>query len=494
MSNEAAFLQAVCEVRHDDTPRLVFADWLDDRGEAERAEFIRLQCALARWVPDLARRTELRRRERQLLKGQARAWLGGVRRFWKAWHFERGLPSVTMTAEQFLATEFSPRADKLLAGVEEVRLLNAAPLIRDLVRSPQLAAVRSLDLNAAALDDDDVRRLAESPYLGRLVSLDLANNRLTTTAALALHGAPALAGLRRLDLRNNELGPLGVEVMTDTDPARLPVIELHGNVAGVIGRRPEGMSSGRVVNSIGMELVRVPAGEFRMGSPESEASRSEDEALHTVSLSRPFYLGVYTVTQSQFAKVMGGHPSHFTQERGGGIFHPVDSVTWAEAVEFCERLSARAAERHAGRTYRLPTEAEWEHACRAGTTTAFHHGDRLSSFTANFDGNYPYGARQGPYLARPAPVGSYKPNAFGLYDMHGNVWEWCSDWFKRNYYRRSLYRDPEGPARGRMRVLRGGAWYHGGTPCRSAFRYRENPDERSDHNGFRVVMDLAGAG
>ena len=276
MSTEPAFLQAILDEPDDDTPRLVLADWLDDHGDPERAELIRVQCELARWVPDLDERTALRRRERQLLEAHRDEWLGGGPRCWKACRFERGLPSVTMTAGQFLALRFADRAQPLLAGVEEVRLVQVGLLVAEIAVSPQLATVRALDLDGAGLVDDDVRRLARSPFAGGLVSLNLANNRLSTAAALALHDAPALASLRRLDLRNNDLGPLGVKALTDTDPTRLPVIELHGNVAGLVGRRLHGAWAGRVVNSIGMELMRIPSGTFLMGSPREEAGRSAD--------------------------------------------------------------------------------------------------------------------------------------------------------------------------------------------------------------------------
>jgi formylglycine-generating enzyme required for sulfatase activity len=220
-------------------------------------------------------------------------------------------------------------------------------------------------------------------------------------------------------------------------------------------------------------------------------------------------MGAHEVTQQQFAKVMTRlsqkRPSFFDEDRGGGPDHPVENVPWIHAVQFCKSLSQLPEEKRAGRTYRLPTEAEWEYACRAGTTTAFHFGDTLTSRQANFDGAYPYGkAGKGPYLAKTARVGSYPPNAWGLYDMHGNVGEWCADWYDPNYYRSSPRDDPPGPAKGVVAtsypkefylVVRGGSWFDEGRGCRSAYRFRQAPGNpnRSRLVGFRVVCQVAAA-
>jgi formylglycine-generating enzyme required for sulfatase activity len=172
---------------------------------------------------------------------------------------------------------------------------------------------------------------------------------------------------------------------------------------------------------------------------------------------------------------------------------PAESVSWNDAVRFCARLSARPAEKAAGRKYRLPTEAEWEYACRPGTTTPFHFGKSLSSTQANFDGNRPYGgADKGPDLGRPCKMGNYKPNAWGLYDMHGNVRQWCADWYDPNYYKRSPKKDPAGPNVGRGRVLRGGSWAHMARVCRAAFRTGLPAGSTPADIGFRVACDVGG--
>jgi formylglycine-generating enzyme required for sulfatase activity len=251
-----------------------------------------------------------------------------------------------------------------------------------------------------------------------------------------------------------------------------------------------------LTNSIGMKLARIPAGTFLMGSPRGEAEREVIEVPHHVTISRPFYMGVYEVTQGQFASVMG---SQSRAVFGGGPDYPMENVLWIEADEFCKKLSARPEEQRAGRKYRLPTEGEWEYACRAGTTSAFCFGDSLSSRQANFNGKYPYGdAETGPYLRRTAKVGSYEPNAFGLYDMHGNVAEWCADWYDGEYYNDSPEEDPLGPPFGVTPddfgnfylVVRGGCWLDDARACRSAYRHRAMHRNRYQLIGFRVVCEV----
>jgi len=245
-----------------------------------------------------------------------------------------------------------------------------------------------------------------------------------------------------------------------------------------------------------MKFTLIPAGEFMMGSPESEAGRGDDEHQHRVVISMPFYMGVYEVTQIEYWQVMGRNPSHFCRLGKGrrkvrGLDtrrFPVETVYWEDATDFCRRLSELPGERQTGRVYRLPTEAEWEYACRAGTTTVFHFGNSLSSAQANMGGDRPYGSEtKGVDLDRTTTVGSYKPNAWGLYDMHGNVWEFCQDRYSEDYYKNSPAYDPSGLASGRSRVARGGAWGYWGKNCRSAFRIG-GPPPRNQFGGFRVVL------
>ena len=196
-------------------------------------------------------------------------------------------------------------------------------------------------------------------------------------------------------------------------------------------------------------------------------------------------MGSTEVTQAQWNKVIGNNPSSF---KGDEL--PVYQIRPYEAVWFCKRLSEMPEEKKAGRKYRLPTEAEWEYACRAGTMTPFNFGSQLNGRQANSDGTRPYGTdTKGPNLEKTSPVGTYPANAWGLYDMHGNVWEWCSDWYGE--YPSGSVTDPSGPARGWQRVYRGGDWRVDAVNCRSADRGCD-PSIRSRFIGFRVVMSSSG--
>jgi formylglycine-generating enzyme required for sulfatase activity len=244
-----------------------------------------------------------------------------------------------------------------------------------------------------------------------------------------------------------------------------------------------------VTNSIGMKLALIPAGKFLMGSPPDEKGRGDDEEQHEVQITRPFYMGIHEVTQAQYEQVKDANPAFFTKGHDGGPDHPVESVSWQDAKDFCAKLSALGKERAAKRVYRLPTEAEWEYACRGGAreNTPFHFGTSLSSTQANFNGNFPFGdAAKGRSLEGTTPVGSYPPNGFGLFDMHGNVWEWCADGYDKDYYRTSPKKDPQMREKGAGRVLRGGSWRNYGGNCRAANRYW-NDAGHADNVGFRVV-------
>ena len=248
-------------------------------------------------------------------------------------------------------------------------------------------------------------------------------------------------------------------------------------------------------NSIGMSFVLIPPGKFTMGSPPTEKDRLADrEAQVDVTLTQPFWLGKYEVTQAEYQQVIGQNPSKFKIVTGYDTSRfPVEQVSWTEATEYCRKLTEqeRAAGRlPAGWEYRLPTEAQWEYACRAGTTTATAFGDSLSSQQANFDGKRPYnGAELGPKLDRTTTVGSYPANAWGLHDMHGNVWEFCQDWFG-NKLPGGI--DPLVTQSAAYRVLRGGSWFYGATGCQSAIRDRNAPYSNNSYQGFRVALVPAG--
>ena len=241
----------------------------------------------------------------------------------------------------------------------------------------------------------------------------------------------------------------------------------------------------------------IPAGTFTMGSPTNELLRVVTETQHVVTLTKSFHLGKFPVTQGSYLSVMNTNPSYFTPANGfsADLNRPVEQVSWSDATNYCAKLTQ--SEQAAGRIftnwlYRLPTEAEWEYACRAGTTTPFYTGTNLLSGMANFNVQFEYvggvltNSSGGTALNRTTTVGSYAPNARGLYDMAGNVWEWCADW--SGSYSTNSVTDPQGPASGTKRVLRGGAFNATGNECRSAFRNSAPPNTAVNTIGFRVLL------
>ncbi len=234
-------------------------------------------------------------------------------------------------------------------------------------------------------------------------------------------------------------------------------------------------------NGIILEMVSIPGGTFIMGSPDNKGETNE-HPQHQVTVPG-FFMGKYEITQAQYQAIMGKNPSNFK-----GANRPVEQVSWDDAVEFCQKLSEKTK-----RTYRLPSEAEWEYACRAGTTTPFYFGETITTDLVNYNGKYTYAsAPKGLYRQETTPVDSFQPNAFGLYDMHGNVWEWCQDYYYKNYNGTPI----DGSAcltSGDItyRLLRGGSWYDNPVLCRSAFRSRVTRALRGLNIGFRVVSVLA---
>ncbi|MDA1018266.1 MAG: formylglycine-generating enzyme family protein [Planctomycetota bacterium] len=267
-----------------------------------------------------------------------------------------------------------------------------------------------------------------------------------------------------------------------------------------------------IKNSLGMRLVDIPPGKFTMGSPEAEQGREAQETPHEVELTKGFYLGVHEVTVGQFRRFVrdanyqtdgqrdgkGGWgvneagsiemSGKYTWESPGfkqSDDHPVVLVTWNDAKAFCRWLSDKEQ-----KEYRLPTEAQWEYACRAGTKTAYTFGNDPQQLPAYANvGDRPAAKPKDGYH-QTAPVGRFKPNAFGLYDMHGNVWEWCEDRYVPNSYRPEKQTDPTGPASGMARVQRGGGWSSSAKRCRSAARIGRHPSSyRGSYLGFRVVLE-----
>jgi formylglycine-generating enzyme required for sulfatase activity len=245
--------------------------------------------------------------------------------------------------------------------------------------------------------------------------------------------------------------------------------------AGDAGAQPPHTTASRtdvdvLTNSLGMRFLRIKPGTFVMGSPATEEGRNDNEVQHEVKLTKSFMLAATPVTQHQWLALMGNNPSRFKGEN-----LPVEQVSWDDAADFCKKLSQKE-----GKHYRLPTEAQWEYACRATTTTAFNTGAAISTDKANYNGNGAPG--------KTTPVGSYTPNKWGLYDMHGNVRQWCSDVY--DGYPSGEVVDPVGPEQkpNASHVMRGGSWYYAAEVCRSARRDGAGADSRSDTCGFRIVL------
>jgi len=224
-------------------------------------------------------------------------------------------------------------------------------------------------------------------------------------------------------------------------------------------------------NSLGMKLNLIPPGEFTMGSPASETGRLDTETEHLVKITKPFYLSEHEVTQEQYERVMGKNPSFYK-----GTNKPVEEVSWDDAADFCRKLSDQE-----GDQYRLPTEAEWEYACRAGTTTKYGFDD---DDDVSLLGEYAWYWDSSKLTTH--SVGELKPNPWGLHDMHGNVWEWCQDWYGP-YGSEKVVSDPKGPASSDFRVLRGGAFTYQPGSIRAAHRNYIQPDGRNYSIGFRLA-------
>ena len=236
-------------------------------------------------------------------------------------------------------------------------------------------------------------------------------------------------------------------------------------------------------NNINMKFVLIPAGEFEMGSPPSETGRGFDEGpVHQVKISKPFYMGKYEVTQIQYNTVLGIQKN--CKFKGDSL--PVENINWYEVNPFLNRLCNKYDLK-----FRLPTEAEWEYACRAGTNTPFYTGETISGEQANYKSKLVYKkGTKGVYLKMTTQVGSYPSNAFGLYDMHGNVWEWCSDWYSNSYYQKAETIDPKGPVSGSGHIIRGGSYKNNPVQLRSASRKAKMCGADKKYLGFRVILEI----
>jgi sulfatase modifying factor 1 len=297
----------------------------------------------------------------------------------------------------------------------------------------------------------------------------------TVAAATVIGGQPAAVTLDEL------LSRAGSKLMPVTGATRYSKFRQFDVQVDEIAGKETGS------HETAAEMIEIPAGRFTMGSPPSEPSRNPDETPHEVEITKPFLLGRHEVTQQEWADVMGTTPSFF---RNCGATCPVENVSYLEVEQFLGTLNdaamptASVARLH----YRLPTEAEWEYACRAATTTPFSTGGNITAQQANYNGLYPYGSfPKGPNREQPTPVGTFPPNPWGLTDVHGNVWEWTSDWYAP--YPAGAARDPRGPATGTRRVIRGGSWYFDANSARCALRYSHAAQDRGFSVGFRLAAD-----
>jgi len=245
----------------------------------------------------------------------------------------------------------------------------------------------------------------------------------------------------------------------------------------------------------GMTLVELPAGRFTMGSASSESGRNDDEVLHDVEITRPFLLGRDEVTQQEWRTVMGTSPSQFAQ---CGPRCPVENVSFDDVQQFLRKLNAHVnapGPKTPALLFRLPTEAEWEYACRAHTTGPFSTGENLTTAQANYNGRFPYAALAagpaGEFRQKPMPVGTFPLNQWGLADMHGNVWEWTADWYGPYGDAAAANIDPGGPPSGDKRVIRGGSWLFDANSARCGLRYTHSPKDRGYSLGLRVAASRA---
>jgi formylglycine-generating enzyme required for sulfatase activity len=274
--------------------------------------------------------------------------------------------------------------------------------------------------------------------------------------------------------------------------ATFDVVTLDSRGREILARQSGQFLTEELGNGMGVVMVEIPGGQFLMGSPDTELNRKGSESpQHSVTIAR-FFMSKYAIDQAKWQaiaalpKVERDLPANPSKFKGAEL--PVENISWLEAIEFCARLS-----KYSGRAYRLPTEAEWEYACRAGTSTPFHFGETISTNLANYYGDYIYGVgRKGEFRRKTVDVDKFKANAFGLYQMHGNVWEWCADYWHPDYQGASTDGSAWlGDGQNTQRVLRGGSWGNSPGECRSASRFKAVLDYRGHDVGFRVCFSPA---
>jgi formylglycine-generating enzyme required for sulfatase activity len=350
------------------------------------------------------------------------------------------------------------RKEATAERVEQMRLK------AELARQTRLAEIARQKANEEV--ERKVAFLADYDKFNAIVASDLANERIKALAWKELRNTwklpDDLAIGRKLIWEDGAVRPLDAETPVLAEPSTAPA-----QVSGAVGHSV-------TLLDVGIELMPIPAGKFLMGSPNGEKDRAADEDQVEVTIRKAFWLGRFEVTQEQWRSVIGNNPSHFS---ASGDDRPVEQVSWNDVQEFCKQLNKRTVgKRPSGFIYRLPTEAEWEYACRAGAASAHHFGAGIREELANLAGS----------RMSTAKVGGYLPNAWGLHDMHGNVYEWCLDWYGN--YSSVPVTDPRGAPHGENRVLRGGGWEDRHAYARAAARHKNRVDFRHKDLGFRLAL------
>jgi len=401
--------------------------------------------------------------------------------------------------------------------------------LREIARKTGVSIADAAEIEAAELKPYQELQQKLDNYREAFLEAVQVKSRISEETRSELQDYQQVLGLRNEDIQPIEseiLADLPVDVALDQieaetapsevfsqipsaspSPSPSPIFEfevvtLEVQTSGLFGRNTELVKRSRPAkaeyfrealgNNVFLDMVSIPGGSFQMGAAQNEEGANPDEyPQHSVTIT-PFYMGKFAITQAQWKAIsalpkinhdLNSDSASFDSANFKGANRPVEQVSWFEAVEFCDRLTQKT-----GKPYRLPSEAEWEYACRAGTTTPFHFGETLSTDLANYDGNCTYSSgKKGQYREQITDVGSFSPNALGLYDMHGNVWEWCSNRWHDNYDRVPSDGSDWEAGDSEYRLLRGGSWYVNPRLCRSAFRLRYMPEYRDISVGFRVV-------
>ena len=369
-----------------------------------------------------------------------------------------------------ISYELSRVLDKLVEGATKRRFQTVEEVLQSLSGRGVAPSIRKI--RGSAVNRHSRVKVASSPIRGQASSGSLVNNRQRSAKV-----ATKKKSARDLDLKIAEYIFLTLKqndsvIINKKSP--LKTCKHKGKAKYITIDLGKGIT---------MDLMGIPGGKYLMGSPENEPERAiDEEPQHQVSI-RPFLMGKYPVTQAQWKAIMKNNPSRFTEDEK----NPVEKVSWFDCIDFCERLSEKL-----GREFRLPTEAEWEYACRAKTTTPFFFGETMTTELANYNGEYTYGIeKEGEYRHKTTKVGSFSPNRFGLYDLHGNVAEWCEDTWHDNYQEAPNNGDSWLEEDGSLeRVLRGGSWLHLPGSCRSSQRLSSSGNSKSDAFGFRIASSV----